>query len=266
MLLTIDIGNSSIGLGLFRDNQLTFTAKLSSDTKRSADEYAVSIRGLLSAGGVSLSDIPHVIISSVVPKLTHIIKEALSWQTTTPLSVMTVGSGVKTGISLKVDDPSGLGTDIVTNATAAVKKYGAPVVVVDIGTATVISCVNSQKALVGVAIAPGPISSQEGLHASAAMIPYTELSKPAGALGKNTPSALKSGLVMGHACMVDGMVSRIIAEQGLPKDTPVVVCGGLSPLIIAECQHPMTFEKDLTLWGLYHIHTATLQSSTHSKS
>lgn len=259
MLLAIDIGNSSICLGLFDGDRLTFTAKLSADTKRSADEYAVTIRGLLSANGISPADVQSAVVSSVVPKLTHTVQNALAWRDApTPIPVMTVGGGVKTGISLKVDDPSGLGADIVTNATAAVKKYGAPVIVVDIGTATVISCVNSQKALVGVAISPGPVTAQEGLHQSAALIPYAELSRPVGALGKNTPAALRSGLVVGHACMIDGMVDRIIREQKLSPDTPVVITGGLSPLIMAECQHPMTYEKDLTLWGLYHVHTATV--------
>lgn len=258
MLLAIDIGNSSIGLGLFQGDNLTFTAKISADTKRSVDEYAITIRSLLSAGGISLSDISNAIISSVVPKLTHTIEKALIWKdSSTPFHIMNVGSGVKTGISLKVDDPAGLGTDIVTNATAAVKKHGAPVLVIDIGTATVISCVNCQKALVGVAIAPGPISAQDGLHQNAALIPYTELSKPTGALGKNTAASLRSGLVMGHACMIDGMIDRILCEQKLPSNTPVVVTGGLSPLIIAECQHSLIYEQDLTLWGLYHIFTAT---------
>ena len=259
MLLAIDIGNSSIGLGLFRGETLAATAKLSADTKRSADEYAVIIRGLLSANSISPRDISHAIISSVVPKLTHTVQQALAWQDiASPIPVMTVGGGVKTGINLKVDDPSGLGADIVTNATAAVKKHGAPAVIVDIGTATVISCINPQKALVGVAIAPGPITAQEGLHQSAALIPYAELSRPSATLGKNTPAALRSGLVVGHACMIDGMVDRIIREQNLSPDTPVVITGGLSSLIMEECQHPMTYEKDLTLWGLYHIYTATV--------
>jgi len=259
MLLAIDIGNSSIGLGLFDHDTLTFTAKLSTDTKRSADEYAVTIRGLLSAHGITPAHIRAAIISSVVPGLTHTIEEAIGWQDVpVPISVMTVGSGVKTGIHLKVDDPAGLGADIVTNATSAVKKYGAPVLVVDIGTATVISCVDAQKALTGVVISPGPISSQEGLHQNAALLPLAELSQPDSILGKNTPAALRSGIVLGHACMIDGMVGRILNEYHLPENTPVVVTGGLANLIMPVCNTPMTYEKDLTLWGLYHIYTATL--------
>ena len=255
MLLTIDIGNSSICLGLFKGEALAATAKLSADTKRSADEYAVIIRGLLSAHGVDPQEITAAIISSVVPKLTHTIEKALSWQ---EMPVYVVGNGVKTGISLKVDDPAQLGADIVTNAAAAVKAYGAPVAVVDIGTATVISAVNEQKSLVGVAISPGPAASLEGLRASAALIPYTELSAPTGALGKNTPAALRAGLVTGHACMIDGMLNRIFAEHALPANTPVVVTGGLAQLITAECRHAFKHEEHLTLWGLYHMYTATV--------
>lgn len=260
MLLTIDIGNSSICLGLFREDTLAATAKLSADTKRSADEYAVIIRGLLSAHGVDPDEITDAIISSVVPKLTHTMEQALEWLNTSPASVYIVGNGVKTGISLKVDDPTQLGADIVTNAAAAVKRYGVPVAVVDVGTATVISAVGEQKALMGVAIAPGPVASQEGLREAAALIPYTELSKPAGALGKNTPAALRAGLVMGHACMIDGMLERILAEYRLPADTPVVITGGLAPLIMAECRHTLLYEEHLTLWGLYHMYTATVNA------
>ena len=158
MLLTIDIGNSSICLGLFRDDTLAATAKLSADTKRSADEYAVIIRGLLSAHGIDPQEITAAMISSVVPKLTHTVEKALSWQ---EMPVYVVGNGVKTGISLRVDDPAQLGADIVTNAAAAVKLRGAPVAVVDIGTATVISAVSEQKALIGVAIAPGPAAAAQ---------------------------------------------------------------------------------------------------------
>ncbi len=264
MLLAIDIGNSSIGLGLFRDGTLIATAKLSADTKRSADEYAVVIRGLLTSHGIEPREITAAIISSVVPALTHTIEAALRRKDgTTPLSVMTVGNGVKTGISLKVDDPAQLGADIVVNAAAAVKAYGAPVAVVDIGTATVISVVNVQKALMGVAIAPGPMASLEGLRASAALIPYTELSAPVSPLGKNTPAALRSGIVMGHACMIDGMLDRIFDEYKFPQNTPVVVTGGLAPLIMAECRHALTYEEHLTLWGLYHMYTSTV--TAHNK-
>lgn len=259
MLLTIDIGNSSICLGLFRSDALTATAKMSADTKRSADEYAVIIRGLLSVHGIDPHEITAAIISSVVPKLTHTIEKALSW---VEMPVYVVGNGVKTGISLKVDDPSQLGADIVTNAAAAVKTYGAPVAVVDIGTATVISVVNEQKSLVGVAIAPGPMASLEGLRASAALIPYTELSTPVSPLGKNTPAALRSGIVMGHACMIDGMLDRIFDEYKFPQNTPVVVTGGMAQLITAECRHAFKHEEHLTLWGLYHMYTATV----HGKS
>lgn len=260
MLLTIDIGNSSICLGLFRDDTLAATAKLSSDTKRSADEYAVIIRGLLSAHGVSPQEITAAIISSVVPKLTHTVEKALARQDIPPAPVYVVGSGVKTGISLKVDDPTQLGADIVVNAAAAVKTYGAPVAVVDVGTATVISAVSEDKALIGVAIAPGPVASQEGLRQAAALIPYTELSTPESALGKNTPAALRAGLVMGHACMIDGMLDRIFAERRLPENTPVVITGGLAPLIMAECRHGLQYEEHLTLWGLYHMYTATVSA------
>ena len=266
MLLAIDIGNSSICLGIFRDTALVATAKLSADTKRSADEYAVIIRGLLSAHGIDPQEITAAIISSVVPKLTQNIEKALCQQEVPPpLPVYVVGNGVKTIVSLKVDDPSQLGTDIVTNAAAAVKHYGAPVAIVDIGTATVISMVNEQKALMGVSIAPGPIAAEEGLRASAALIPYTELSAPTAPLGKNTAAALQSGIILGHACMIDGILDRICAEYHLPSDMPVVITGGLAPLIMAHCHHALKHEEHLTLWGLYHMYHATVGAKSKNR-
>lgn len=258
MLLTIDIGNSSICLGIFNEDTLAATAKLSADTKRSADEYAVTIRGLLSARGIDPQQITAAIISSVVPKLTHTVEKSLSWNDLSPMPIYVVGNGVKTGISLRVDDPSQLGADIVVNAVAAVQLCSTPVVVVDIGTATVISAVNEQRALIGVAIAPGPAVSLEGLHESAALIPYTELSAPASPLGKSTSAALRSGIVTGHACMIDGMVDRILKEYNLPESTAVLTTGGLAPLITAECRHTFKHEEHLTLLGLYHMYNATV--------
>lgn len=259
MLLALDIGNSSITLGLMELSshtpRVTYRAKLAADLHRSADEYAIILRSLLTAEGHTPEGITAVMLGSVVPQLTHTVKKAVEAITSAP--IRTVGSGVKTGILLKVDDPAQLGADIVTNATAAVNLCGAPVIFVDIGTATVIGAVSPAKALVGVAIAPGPTASLEGLQSRAALIPYTELTTPDRALGKNTTDALRAGLITGTACMLDGMIARIREEQQLPADTPVIATGGLAQLVLPACRTPIRCEPDLTLLGLAYIHMAT---------
>ena len=267
MLLAIDIGNSSISLGLF-DLTATdprpapaLTAKLSAATGRTADEYAVIIRGLLADKGYH-GAITTAVMGSVVPQLTHTLEAAVQkLGGDTPIPVTHIGGGVRTGISLRVEDPAALGADIVTNASAAVKLYGAPVIFLDFGTATVCGAVNLARELVGVSISPGVSTSLEGLRAAAAQIPYMELKAPDAALGKNTTAAIRSGLVLGTACMIDGMIERIKEELKLPPNAalPIVATGGLADLVLPACTHEIVHEPDLTLLGLYFIYKATAE-------
>ena len=266
MLLALDIGNSSISLGLFdlaapvADRPTpVLTAKLEAAVGRTADEYAVLIRGLLSEKSYDTA-ITAAVIGSVVPQLTHTLEATvhkLGWD----IPITHIGGGDRTGISLRVDDPAALGADIVTNASAAVSLYGAPVIFLDFGTATVCGAVNMARELVGVSIAPGVTTALEGLRAAAAQIPYMELKAPDTALGKNTPAAIRSGVVLGTACMIDGMIERIRGELKLPKDAdlPVVATGGLSELVLPACTHRIASEPDLTLMGLYFIYKATAE-------
>ena len=267
MLLAIDIGNSSISLGLFDLTQTAdrpapvMTAKLSAATGRTSDEYAVLIRGLLSEQGYAGS-LTAAVMGSVVPQLTHTLEAAIQkLGSDTPIPVTHIGGGVRTGISLRVDDPTALGADIVTNAAAAVKLYGAPVVFLDFGTATVCGAVNMARELTGVSISPGVTTSLEGLRAAAAQIPYMELKTPDTALGKNTTAAIRSGLVLGTACMIDGLLERIRMELKIPQNAalPMVATGGLAQLVLPACTHSITYEPHLTLLGLYFIYKATAE-------
>ena len=267
MLLAIDIGNSSISLGLFgltlTDPKPTpvLTAKLTSAVGRTADEYAVIIRSLLADGGYA-DRVTAAVMGSVVPQLTHTVESAVRrLGGSTPIPVTHIGGGVRTGISLRVDDPSALGADIVANAAAAVQLCGAPVIFLDFGTATVCGAVNMARELVGVAISPGVTTALEGLRTSTAQLPYMELKAPETALGKNTPAAIRAGVVLGTACMVDGMIQRIRAELRLPKDAalPIVATGGLAELVLSSCEPAVIYEPNLTLLGLYFIYKATAE-------
>ncbi len=273
MLLAVDIGNSSISLGLFPHTEPPapasdrpspeFTAKLSANPGRTADEYAVIMRSLMGDYAVRAA-----VIGSVVPQLTHTLEVAIRrLYGGDSLPVLHIGGGVRTGISLRVDDPTELGADIVTNAAAAVRLYGAPVVFIDLGTATVCGAVNAARELVGVAIAPGVSTSLAGLHAAAARIPYLELKAPEATLGRNTPDAIRSGLIGGTACMLDGWIERIRADWQLPStaDLPIVATGGLASLVLPECRRIIAHEPDLTLLGLYFIYTATAEREARHK-
>ena len=266
MLLALDIGNSSISLGLFDLNDRSpkptplMTAKLSATTGRTADEYAVIIRGLLSEQGYATA-VEAAVMGSVVPQLTHTLEAAVRKLSRAPIPVTHIGGGVRTGISLRVDDPSALGADIVTNAAAAISLCGAPVIFLDLGTATVCGAVNRARELVGVSISPGVTTALEGLRTAAAQIPYMELRAPTSALGKSTATALRSGLVLGTACMLDGMIDRIREEMKLSEDAelPIVATGGLSELVLPFCRHAVISEPELTLLGLYFIYKATAE-------
>lgn len=274
MLLCLDIGNTSISLGLFdraaadaseRRPTPLLTAKLSSDMGRTADEYAIILRGLLCE---RTSEITEVAMGSVVPQLTHTLEAAVRKTVgREPLPVLHIGGGVRTGISLRVDDPGALGADIVANAAAAANLYGTPVVFFDYGTATVCGAVNAARELVGVSIAPGLYTSLTALRATAARLPYLELQPPAdrhtadSVLGKNTADAIRAGVVTGAALMTDGMLDSLHAEFGLPAGTPLraVVTGGLAELVLPACRCDLVHEPHLTLIGLAIIYRATVE-------
>ncbi len=273
MLLCMDIGNSSISMGLFPLSACektvrpttVVTAKLSSDIARSADEYAIMLQSLL---GARSADVSAVVMGSVVPQLTHTLEMAVRKACGgEALSVLHIGGGVRTGISLRIDDPATLGADIVSAAAAAVRLYGAPVIFVDYGTATVMGAVNKAKELVGVSISPGLSTSLEGLRTAAAQIPYLELHTPASVLGKNTPAAIRSGLVLGTACMTDGMIDRMRDELHIPDDAdvPVVATGGMADLVLPVCRHRIVHDPELTLLGLYFICQATREREKKQK-
>lgn len=272
MLLALDIGNSSISLGIF-DTQvpqddspaLVFTGKLSSDTGRTADEYIILLRGLL---GARTSDITEAVMGSVVPQLTHTLEAAVRRLCGDALPILHMGGGVRSGIHLRVDDPAALGADIVTNAAAAARLCGTPVIFFDYGTATVCGAVNAARELIGVIIAPGVQTSLEGLRAAAAQIPYLELKPPEALLGKNTSASIRSGLITGTACMTDELIGRLRTELCISPDSPlpIVATGGLAPLVLPHCRHSLRHEPALTLMGLCFIHGATRERATkHAK-
>lgn len=247
MLIAIDIGNTHTVVGLFDHAELVDSWRLSTVAERTADEYRHLFTGLLHQDGYRLEEVDGVALSSVVPMAKQAVLEAIGELIDGGLVV--IGPGVKTGMPINIDNPREVGADRVVNSVAAVHEYGAPVVVVDFGTSTNIDVVDPSGAYVGGAIAPGLEVSQDALIARTAALRRVELVPPGrGAIGHNTVEAIQSGLVYGHAGLVDGLVERILAEVGVAA--PVVATGGLASTIVPHCRTVGKIDATLTLDGL----------------
>ena len=251
MLLAIDIGNTNITLGAFDGDRLTATFRLTTDTGRMPDEYALAVAQLLPLKGVSASSVDAVALCSVVPPLTpSFVELCKSYFDVVPLEV---GAGTRTGIRVDYDSPRDVGTDRIVDAAAALSLYGGPAVVVDIGTATVFDAVTADGDYLGGAIAPGIQIAADSLFHTTAQLRRVELAPPPTAIGKNTVHALQSGLVFGYAELVKGMVARFDRELG--GGSKVVATGGYARIISAEVDIFDAVDPDLTLIGLRLIHS-----------
>jgi type III pantothenate kinase len=250
MLLCIDIGNSNIKLGLFNGDNRHAHWRIATDRAKLADEYAMLLLNLFESQSLSVGGVTGCAISSVVPPLTPaFIELARRYLQQEPI---VVGPGVKTGMSIRTDNPTEVGADLIVNAVAARQMYGMPVIVIAFGTATAFSAVSAQGDFVGVAIAPGVYTGAEALVRFAAKLPQVELARPPHAIGKNTIHSMQSGLIFGYAGLVEGVVRRIRAELG--SQARVVATGGLAELIAAETDVIEVVEPDLTLIGLRTIY------------
>jgi type III pantothenate kinase len=247
MILTIDIGNTNIMLGGFEGDRLTFVATISTDVNMTEDEYASKILSILALHGVARMEIKGAILSSVVPPLNAVIKKAVTFlYGTEPLIV---GPGVKTGINIHCDTPSSVGADIICACVAAHTLYGSPSLVIDMGTATKMMVMNRAGAFIGVSIIPGVQMGLDALAEKTAQLPKVGLEAPRSIIAKNTPDCMKSGVIFGNACLVDGMIDRINEE--IHDELPVYATGGLAPVIIGHCKHKITLDEHLVLKGLH---------------
>ena len=264
MVLIADIGNSSITVGLFRTDaersyeELICKSKYSTDTRKSADEYAALIYNALTINSVKAEDIEGVMISSVVPQLTYVIKEAIS--KLVKVRIYVLGPGLKTGINIRTDSPSELGSDIVANAVGALDLVKPPLVVIDVGTATSVFAVNKDRAIIGGAIAPGMRVSLDSLKNATSQLPFVSLDAPKRVIGKNTDDSMRAGLIFGHALMIDGMIDAFSSEMGEDALTAVVT-GGLSSLVTPLLKHDIVYFEDLTLQGLLRIYKNNTKQS-----
>ena len=243
MLLTVDVGNTNIVLGLFDGEQLYESYRVRTDARVTADELALMFRGLL-------SDHPApdgVAVCSTVPQVLDQLRQMFD-RYFAKVPTIVVGPGVKTGVPLLYDNPKEVGPDRVVNTLAAHTLYGGPAIVVDFGTSTNFDVVSEKGEFLGGALSPGVEISLEALASRAARLFKVELVEPRSVIGKTTMEALQSGLLYGFAGQVDGMVARIADELG--TDPVVIATGGLSTLMVTVCESLDHHEPDLTLIGL----------------
>lgn len=246
MILAIDVGNTNIVIGCIRQNEVEFVERVSTDLSKTELEYVVEFKTLFDLYHIGLEDITGSIISSVVPPLNNIIKSAL--EKMFHKAPLVVGPGVKTGLNILMDNPGQLGSDLVVNAVAGLEYYGAPIILIDMGTATTISVVDCHKNYIGGMILPGVKVSLDSLVHRTSQLPRISLEAPKKVIGTNTIDCMKSGIVMGQAACLDGMIERICDELGY--EAQVVATGGLSGSIVPHCKQKIVYDNELTLKGL----------------
>ena len=246
MILTVDIGNSNINFGVFSDEEIKFVARIATDALKTEFEYAAAISSALSLYEIDKSEVEGAIISSVVPPLNTVMKDAI--RLLYGVHSLLVGPGVKTGINIHCDNPSSVGADIICACVAAHYLYGSPSLIVDMGTATKMMVMNDTGAFIGVSIIPGVMVSLDALARRTAQLPMVSLEAPKNVIGKNTSDCMRSGIVFGSASMVDGMIDRICEEVGSPL--PVYATGGLASIVVPNCKHKITYDEFLVLKGL----------------
>ena len=246
MLAVFDIGNAYVSAGVFQDDRLRAAFKLASDVRRPAEEYAFLLAGLVAQEGLDRAAVEGVAIASVVPPLTE--RFAQLSQQVFGCRPLIAGAGTRTGVHVAMHNPREVGTDRILNAIAGFHLHGGPLIVIDFGTATSFDVVGSEGAYLGSATAPGLALSAEALFQAASRLHRVDLVRPRCVVGKDSASALQSGIILGHTALVEGMVARIRAETGAASQ--VVATGELAPLIAAETQVIDHVEPHLSLIGL----------------
>jgi len=250
MLLVMDIGNTNTLLGVFDGGRLLVSWRLTSRREQTADEYGLELTGLLKLKGIEPGETTEACMCSVVPPLTATFDQVCrSYFNVTPLIVT---AGVRTGLRILYDNPRDVGADRIVDAVAAIELYGRPVIVVDFGTATVFDAVSRDGEYLGGAIAPGIQVAAEALFLNTSQLRRVEMVAPKSAIGRNTTSSMQSGLVLGYADLVTGMVQRFKAELG--QDARVIGTGGLAQIIAQETKTFDFINPDLTLIGLQLIY------------
>lgn len=257
MLLVIDVGNTNVALGVFEAEHLRATWRVATEAQKMPDEYTVLFHSLLPLSGIALNMITDVIIASVVPALIGTFVEVCErCFNKTPL---VVEAGIRTGMKIVYDQPKEVGADRIANAVAAARVYGGPAIVVDFGTATTFDAISAEGDYIGGAISPGIGIASDALVSHTAKLPRIELIRPKTSIGRNTVSAMQSGILFGYVGLVDGLVNRIRKELG--GKAVVIATGGLAEVIAKESTTVTVVDQNLTLTGLWHLYQLNRQTA-----
>ena len=240
MLLLIDIGNTNIVVGCYENEKITQEARLATDALKTSDQYCMDLKNLLSLYEIERASVTGVIISSVVPPVLNSVRTAV--MKLTGKKPLVVGPGIL------LDNPASVGSDLVVGAVAALHEYEPPLIMIDMGTATTIAVVDKNGAYIGGSICTGVKVATEALAGRAAQLPGISLDMPKKAIGRNTIDAMRSGIMLGNACMIDGMIERI--EEELGQKATVVATGGIARFILPMCRLKIIYDRNLMLKGL----------------
>lgn len=250
MILAIDIGNTNVVLGCFDGEKILFRERVSTNQTATDLEYAANMKMAMEMHGIKPKDIDGAIISSVVPSVTNMFRTAV--QKYLGVEVKIVGPGIKTGLSILIDNPAQLGSDLVVDAVAGINEYPAPMIIIDMGTATTLSVIDSNRSYLGGMIMTGMAVSTDALIMRTAQLPKIAFEKPKKVIGTNTVDCMKSGIMYSNACAIDGLVERI--EEELGEKCTVIATGGLAGVITPLCKRDIILDDDLLLKGLMIIY------------
>ena len=258
MILAVDIGNTNMVLGILKDGAKPVQLRIRSDTTMTTDEYASVILYLFEKKGIDIKSIEGVIIGSVVPRLQFTVSRFVSKYM--GLKPMIVGSGIKSGISIRMENHKEVGADRIANAVGAVNKFGAPCIVIDFGTATTFDVINDKSEYIGGVICPGITLAAAGLHSSTAKLPEIEITKPTCVIGKNTVHSMQSGVFYGYVGLINGLMEKILDEEfENNQQVKLVSTGGLGRIFDGELKYNVIYEPFLTLEGLKSIYERNLR-------
>ncbi len=255
MILAIDIGNTNIVVGCIEGEEVAFFERVSTDVAKTELEYVVQLKMVLDLHHIDSNKIDGCIISSVVPPLNTVIRSAIvKYFGKEPLIV---GPGIKTGLNILMDNPASVGADLIVNAVAGFRYYGAPLIMIDMGTATTVSVLDDKANYIGGMILPGVRVSLDSLVNRTSQLPRIALEMPKKNIGRNTIDCMKGGIIVGQASAMDGIIERMWEELGY--ETAVVATGGLAGAIITHCKHEIVIDNELTLKGLGLIYAKNVQ-------
>lgn len=246
MILAIDIGNTSIVIGGVEGERIVFEARIRTDATKTSDEYCVDLKSILDVYGVKKETFEGSIIASVVPQVLNSMQTAV--KKLIGKTSLVVGPGLKTGLNIQIENPTQTGADLVVESVAALREHKPPIIIVDMGTATTMVVLDKTGALIGGSIHPGVKISIDALSQRTALLPGLQLDQPKHAIGRNTVDSMRSGVMMGSASMLDGMIERF--EEELGCECTVIATGRIARFIIPLCERKLIYDKDLILKGL----------------